>query len=83
MNRIDYVFNKLKEENKKALIPFIANGDPTLDKTVEKSILNKENISFLSENYPIVNYKILSTHSLAYLSAARTSSRVYTALFSV
>ena len=35
MNRIDYVFNKLKEENKKALIPFIANGDPTLDKTVE------------------------------------------------
>lgn len=35
MNRIDYVFNKLKEENKKALIPFIANGDPTLDDTVE------------------------------------------------
>ena len=30
MNRIDKVFNKLKEENKKALIPFIANGYPTL-----------------------------------------------------
>lgn len=35
MNRIDYIFNKLKKENKKALIPFIANGDPTLDETVE------------------------------------------------
>ena len=35
MNRIDKVFNKLKEENKKALIPFIANGDPSLEKTVE------------------------------------------------
>ena len=35
MNRIDIVFNKLREENKKALIPFIANGDPTLDETVE------------------------------------------------
>lgn len=38
MNRIDYVFSKLKEENKKALIPFIANGDPTLDKTVEMAL---------------------------------------------
>ena len=35
MNRIDKVFNKLKKENKKALIPFIANGDPSLEKTVE------------------------------------------------
>jgi tryptophan synthase alpha chain len=35
MNRIDKVFNKLKQENKKALIPFIANGDPSLEKTVE------------------------------------------------
>ena len=41
MNRIDKVFNKLKEENKKALIPFIANGDPTLEKTV-KTILKLE-----------------------------------------
>ena len=35
MNRIDEVFNKLKQENKKALIPFISNGDPSLDETVE------------------------------------------------
>ena len=35
MNRIDKVFNKLKEENKKALIPFISNGDPSIDATVE------------------------------------------------
>ena len=35
MNRIDEVFNKLKEENKKALIPFISNGDPSIDATVE------------------------------------------------
>lgn len=35
MNRIEYVFNKLKEENKKALIPFIANGDTSLDQTIE------------------------------------------------
>ena len=41
MNRIDKVFNKLKEENKKALIPFISNGDPSLEKTV-KTILKLE-----------------------------------------
>lgn len=35
MNRIDTTFDKLKENNKKALIPFIANGDSTLDDTVE------------------------------------------------
>lgn len=35
MNRIDEVFNKLKEENKKALIPFISNGDPSINATVE------------------------------------------------
>ncbi len=41
MNRIDKVFNKLNEENKKALIPFISNGDPTIEKTV-KTILKLE-----------------------------------------
>lgn len=41
MNRIDKVFNKLKEENKKALIPFISNGDPTIEKTV-KTVLKLE-----------------------------------------
>jgi tryptophan synthase alpha chain len=33
MNRITEKFNKLKEENKKALIPYICTGDPTLDAT--------------------------------------------------
>ena len=41
MNRIDKVFNKLKEENKKGLIPFISNGDPSLENTV-KTILKLE-----------------------------------------
>lgn len=35
MNKIDLRFKKLKEENKKALIPFIAMGDKTLSETVE------------------------------------------------
>ena len=35
MNKIDEVFNKLKKENRKALIPFISNGDPSVDATVE------------------------------------------------
>lgn len=33
MNRIDQVFNKLKNNNKKALIPFISNGDPNVLET--------------------------------------------------
>lgn len=41
MNRIDLAFNKLKEENRKALIPFIANGDPSIEETVA-TILNLE-----------------------------------------
>lgn len=35
MNRIDSTFRMLKEENKKALIPFITAGDPNLETTVE------------------------------------------------
>ncbi|MDR5588722.1 tryptophan synthase subunit alpha [Clostridium aquiflavi] len=35
MNRIDLVFNKLKKINRKALIPFIANGDPNLEESIE------------------------------------------------
>lgn len=35
MNRIDKVFKELEENKKKALIPFISNGDPSLDKTIE------------------------------------------------
>lgn len=42
MNRIDKVFNKLRAENKKALMPFISNGDPTIDMTVE-TILELQN----------------------------------------
>lgn len=36
MNRIEVVFNKLKSNKEKALIPFIACGDPSLEKTVER-----------------------------------------------
>lgn len=35
MNRIEERFKKLKEENKKAFIPYICAGDPGLDKTEE------------------------------------------------
>lgn len=42
MNRIDNVFNKLKEENRKALIPFMTCGDPSVDDTV-KNILDIDN----------------------------------------
>ena len=31
MNRIDERFKKLKEENKKALIPYICCGDPSVE----------------------------------------------------
>ncbi|MBI3353488.1 MAG: tryptophan synthase subunit alpha [Nitrospirae bacterium] len=35
MSRIEKVFKKLKDNNQKALIPFITAGDPDLDKTGE------------------------------------------------
>jgi tryptophan synthase alpha chain len=35
MNRIDEKFKQLKEENKKALIPYVTAGDPTIEKTEE------------------------------------------------
>ncbi|MGG7177105.1 tryptophan synthase subunit alpha [Clostridium paraputrificum] len=35
MNRIESVFNKLNEENKKALIPFITCGDPSVKETID------------------------------------------------
>lgn len=35
MSRIEKVFKKLKENNQKAIIPFITAGDPDLDKTGE------------------------------------------------
>ena len=35
MNRIVEKFAQLKKENKKALIPYICAGDPTLEKTIE------------------------------------------------
>ena len=43
-NRIDVIFNKLKEQNRKALIPFIANGDPSKEETINmlKEILTNE-----------------------------------------
>ena len=35
MNKIDLKFKELREKNEKALIPFIALGDKSLDETVE------------------------------------------------
>lgn len=35
MNRIDKVFKKLKAQNKKAFIPYVMAGDPSLERTVE------------------------------------------------
>ena len=37
-NRIDACFEKLKAENKKALVTFITAGDPDMD-TTEKCVL--------------------------------------------
>lgn len=53
MNRIDEVFNKLKQENKKALIPFISNGDPSLDETVQAVLeLEKNGASIVELGIP-------------------------------
>ncbi|MEK7741762.1 MAG: tryptophan synthase subunit alpha, partial [Nitrospirota bacterium] len=35
MNRIEKVFKKLKAQNKKAFIPYIMAGDPSIEKTKE------------------------------------------------
>lgn len=35
MNRIDKIFNKLKSENKKALITYVTAGDPSIENTEE------------------------------------------------
>jgi len=39
MNRIEKVFRKLQKSNKKAFIPYIMAGDPTLEKTRETVLL--------------------------------------------
>ena len=41
MNRIDATFNNLKNQNRKAVIPFVVNGDPSVEDTVE-IVLNLE-----------------------------------------
>lgn len=53
MNRIDKVFKELKENNKKALIPFIANGDPSLEETVEMILdLEKAGVNIVEVGIP-------------------------------
>ncbi len=42
MNRIDKTFKKLKTQNKKAFIPYIMAGDPSLEKTKEFVLLFEE-----------------------------------------
>ena len=37
-NRIDACFEKLKAENKKALVTFITAGDPDMDTTYKKPL---------------------------------------------
>jgi tryptophan synthase alpha chain len=53
MNRIDLVFDNLKKENKKALIPFISCSDPSLDETVDNVIkLEKAGASIIEIGVP-------------------------------
>ncbi|MCG2709994.1 MAG: tryptophan synthase subunit alpha [Thermodesulfovibrionales bacterium] len=42
MNRIEKVFKKLKAQNKKAFIPYIMAGDPSIEKTKEIVIMFEE-----------------------------------------
>lgn len=42
MNRIEKVFKKLKSQNKKAFIPYIMAGDPSLEKTKEIVLMFEE-----------------------------------------
>lgn len=42
MNRIEKVFKKLKAQNKKAFIPYIMAGDPSLEKTKEIVLMFEE-----------------------------------------
>ncbi len=42
MSRIEKTFKKLKKENKKAFIPYIMAGDPSLEKTIENVMLLEE-----------------------------------------
>ena len=39
MNQIDKIFNKLKKANRKAFIPYIMAGDPSLEKTKETVLM--------------------------------------------
>lgn len=39
MNRINRTFKRLKAENKKAFIPYIMAGDPSLEKTLERVLM--------------------------------------------
>ncbi|WP_143317148.1 tryptophan synthase subunit alpha [Clostridium sp. HBUAS56017] len=53
MNRIDLVFDKLKKENKKALIPFISCSDPSLEETVDNVLkLEKSGASIIEIGIP-------------------------------
>lgn len=49
MKKIEEVFFKLKKEKKKALIPYITAGDPTLEKTMEVLKIFAENGADLIE----------------------------------
>ncbi|MDI6745015.1 MAG: tryptophan synthase subunit alpha [Thermodesulfovibrionales bacterium] len=42
MNKIEKLFKKLKAQNKKALIPYIMAGDPSLEKTKEIALMFEE-----------------------------------------
>ena len=68
-NRIDACFEKLKAENKKALVTFITAGDPDMD-TTEKCVLEMyKNGSDIIEigvpfSDPIAEGKLLCVHSV-------------------
>ena len=53
MNKIDLKFKELREKNEKALIPFIALGDKSLDETVEiAQVLEKAGADILELGIP-------------------------------
>ena len=60
MNRIDLKFKELKEKNEKALIPFIALGDKSLDETVEiAQVLEKAGAILWNLEYLLVIHLLM------------------------
>ena len=60
MNKIDLKFKELREKNEKALIPFIALGDKSLDETVEiAQVLEKAGADIVELGIPLVIHLLM------------------------